>query len=171
MNLNVVLVNPEIPQNTGNVARTCAALGATLHLVEPLGFSLEDRYLKRAGVDYWPLVSVCLHPSVERVLELSDRSARFFATARGSVVYNELQYPDPCWLFFGPESTGLPDSLLCQNRSNVVRLPMREGTRSLNLSNAVAVLAYEVFRGHGFPGLQRAASGMDLAADNEVNDE
>jgi len=162
MNLNIVLVNPEIPQNTGNVARTCAALGATLHLIEPLGFSLEDRFLKRAGVDYWSQVSVRLHPTVDSVFEISDPTARFFATARGSIVYSDLRYPDPCWLFFGPESTGLPDSLLLQNTGNVVRLPMREGTRSLNLSNAVAVLAYEVFRSRGFPGLKRAASAVNV---------
>jgi len=160
MTLHIVLVNPEIPQNTGNIVRTCAALGAVLHLVEPLGFSIADRYLKRAGLDYWHMAMVETHPSLEAALGNTPRENIFPASARGTRSHISAPYPDPCWLVFGPESTGLSDHILDRYAGQVVRIPMREGARSLNLSNAVAVLAYEVFRQWGFDGLSavRAAT-------------
>lgn len=158
MNLNIVLVNPEIPQNTGNVARTCAATGAVLHLVEPLGFSLEDRYLRRAGLDYWHLVEVRVHPRLDDVFELSGADSRFLASVHATEVYTGISYPDPCYLVFGPESRGLPRSLLAGKAGKPIRVPVREGARSLNLSNAVAVIAYEVLRQNAFEGLVTARS-------------
>jgi tRNA (cytidine/uridine-2'-O-)-methyltransferase len=155
MDLHIVLVNPEIPQNTGNIARTCAALGATLHLVEPLGFSLEDRYLKRAGLDYWNLLSVLRHQDVAGATEGASSEEVFCVSVRGEVSYTSPEYPERCWLMFGPESTGLDQRILDVNRGRVVRIPMRTEARSLNLSNAVALLAYEVFRQHGFPQLNQ----------------
>jgi len=153
MTLHIVLVHPEIPQNTGNIVRTCAALGATLHLVEPLGFSIADRYLKRAGLDYWHLASVQIHQSLDEALADAPPRSIFLASARGNRSHVSPHYTDPCWIVFGPESTGLSDDILESFPGQVVRIPMRGGARSLNLSNAVAVFAYEVFRQCGFDGL------------------
>jgi len=166
LNLNIVLVNPEIPQNTGNVARTCAALGATLHLVEPLGFSLEDRYLRRAGLDYWHLLEVRVHAGLGEVLGRCDRASRFFASAHATEEYTRISYPDPCYLFFGPESKGLPGALLNGDEGQAVLIPVREGARSLNLSNAVAVVAYEVHRQNRFEGLGRSGLPPESGRNN-----
>lgn len=152
MELHIVLVEPEIPQNTGNIARTCAALGATLHLVHPLGFSTDEAAVRRAGLDYWHLLSVRHHESVDP-LEQHAGEHGFYASTRGQHTYASVAYPDPTYLFFGKETQGLPQDLLDRNSLRVIRLPMVAGARSLNLSNAVAVIAYEVARTHGFRGL------------------
>ncbi|MBE0465688.1 MAG: tRNA (cytidine(34)-2'-O)-methyltransferase [Candidatus Desulforudis sp.] len=151
---HVVLVEPEIPQNTGNVARTCAATGAMLHLVHPLGFSVSDRYLKRAGLDYWHLVEVHHHQSFGDLRKQYPDGAFFFATARHGRRYTEVDYPAGSFLVFGKETAGLPDELLEANADTCVRLPKLSAARSLNLSNAVAVLLYEALRQHKFPGLE-----------------
>ena len=151
--LNLVLVEPRIAGNTGNVARTCAATGARLHLVEPLGFRLEDRLLKRAGLDYWPYLDVTLYPSLEEFLRQHREDPLFFFTTKGRQVYSAASYPDGAYLVFGREDKGLPEPLLAAHPGRCLRLPMRPGLRSLNLANTVAVAAYEVLRQWDFPQL------------------
>lgn len=152
--MHVVLVYPEIHYNTGNVARTCAVTGTRLHLVEPLGFSLEDRYLRRAGLDYWPLVDLVVHPELAEVLREAEGKPKAFLSARGRRLYTEIPFRADTYLFFGRESTGLPEDLL-QDESSVYRVPMRPvpGARSLNLANTVALVLYEGLRQLGFPCL------------------
>ncbi|MBE0467660.1 MAG: tRNA (cytidine(34)-2'-O)-methyltransferase [Candidatus Desulforudis sp.] len=152
---HVVLVEPEIPQNTGNVARTCAATGAVLHLVHPLGFSVSDRYLKRAGLDYWHLVEVRHHRSFADLRRSYPESPFFFATTRMGRYHTEVHYPAGSFLVFGKETAGLPLDILEANSETCVRLPKRAEARSLNLSNAVAVLLYEALRQHNFPDLKK----------------
>jgi tRNA (cytidine/uridine-2'-O-)-methyltransferase len=160
MDLHVVLFEPEIPQNTGNIARTCAATGASLHLIEPLGFSLESKYLKRAGLDYWDLVEVARYPDLSSYSEAFPEHHPVYATKKTGVVYTSHSYPDKCSLVFGKETAGLPDQLLSRPDSDCVRIPMREEARSLNLSNAAALLVYEALRQHGYPGLDRQGPGL-----------
>lgn len=155
MNLNIVLVEPEIPQNTGNIARTCAALGARLHLVKPLGFKVEDRYLKRAGLDYWPLVELVIHEDLNSFFAQENRGQHVFLSTKGKKTYAGFPYEDTCYLIFGKETKGLPEELLVRHPDTCIRIPMREEARSLNLSNAVAIVAYEASRSAGFPGLER----------------
>lgn len=151
--MRVVLVEPEIPPNTGNIARTCVATGTPLYLVEPLGFSLEDRYLRRAGVDYWPWVELTVVPAWEALPAALRREERLWLfTARGGVPYHRVAYGPDDVLVFGRESTGLPEWLLARHPGRWVRIPMRGPVRSLNLSNAVAVALYEALRQQGFPG-------------------
>lgn len=153
--MDVILVEPEIPPNTGNIARTCAATGTALHLVEPLGFQIGDRHLKRAGVDYWHLVDVQVHRSWDAVPDhLRDPSRLHLFTAHGGRRYDQLGYGADPVLVFGRESTGLPAWLLDAHRDRWRRIPMREGVRSLNLSNAVCLAVYEVLRQQGFPGME-----------------
>ncbi len=153
MAFHIVLVNPEIPQNTGNIARTCAATGSVLHLVEPLGFSLSDRYLKRAGLDYWHLMRYQVHPCLEDLFE-SSRGARFFyASTKAPRGYQDAAFEDGDYLVFGCETRGLPEQLLRRVYDRCLRIPMREEARSLNLSNSVAVLLYEALRQTGFASL------------------
>lgn len=151
--LHVVLVEPEIPQNAGNIARTCAATGATLHLVEPLGFSLSDRYLKRAGLDYWPMAQVRVHKDFPSFLAAFENPALFFFTTKGARPYTDFAYGDDAFLVFGRETRGLPETLLSGYPERCARIPMLAAARSLNLSNSVAVAVYEVLRQRGFPGL------------------
>jgi tRNA (cytidine/uridine-2'-O-)-methyltransferase len=148
--LHIVLLEPEIPQNTGNIARTCAALGAKLHLIEPLGFKLDDRYARRAGLDYWPLVDISVHKSLNEF----PRAGMFFLTSRGGKLYTESEFPEEAFFVFGRESTGLPAEVLDANAESCLRIPMREGVRSLNLANSVAVIAYEYARRGGFRELR-----------------
>ncbi len=148
----VVLVEPEIPQNTGNIARTCAAAGFELHLIEPLGFTITDRNLRRAGLDYWDAVTVVRHRSLDTFLEATGNRPRFFASTKGRRAYSEFCYPAGSMLVFGKETAGLPSELLGQYHASVARIPMRPGQRSLNLSNSVAILVYEALRQWGFPG-------------------
>lgn len=152
--MHVVLMEPEIPPNTGNIARTCAATGIHLDLIEPLGFSLSDRYLKRAGVDYWHLVAVTVHASWDQFLSTVPAGAGLWLyTAKGGLAYDKPGYRLSDYLLFGRESSGLPDWLLAQYPSRRRQIPMGRGVRSLNLSNAVAVAVYEAMRQLGFPDL------------------
>lgn len=151
-----MLVEPEIPQNTGNVARTCAATGSRLHLVHPLGFKISDRHLKRAGMDYWYKLEIVHYQSLDEFLERQGQQALFLATTKAPRAYTEVSYPDEAFLVFGKESAGLPESFLRRYPSGCVRIPMRADLRSLNLSSAAAVLTYEALRQRGFAGLEEA---------------
>ncbi len=153
--LNVVLVEPEIPPNCGNIARTCAATGSRLHLVEPLGFDVSDRAVKRAGLDYWHLVEVSVHPSLEALFRRHPEAAEdlWLATTKAPRSYCEAAFSPDCWLFFGKETAGLPPDFRERYRERCIRLPMVDGARSLNLGNSAAVLVYEALRQNGFPGL------------------
>lgn len=156
--MHIVLVNPEIPQNTGNIARTCAATGARLHLIEPLGFELSDKYLKRAGLDYWHLMQYEIHPSWEAFCVRYPEAVCHYATTKAPRSYCEAVYGGDDFLVFGRETRGLPEDLLAANYSRCIRIPMRSDARSLNLSNSVAVVLYEALRQQGFPGLKDAGS-------------
>ena len=153
--LNIVLVEPEIPQNCGNIARTCAATGSVLHLVEPLGFDISEKAVRRAGLDYWHLVDVRTYRNLEDLFRRSPQAAEnlWLATTKAPRAYSEAAFTDGCWLFFGKETAGLPAWFRERFRHRCLRLPMRAEARSLNLSNSVAVLAYEALRQQGFPGL------------------
>jgi len=152
--LHVVLVEPEIPQNTGNIARTCAATGSVLHLVGPLGFSLEDKYLKRAGLDYWHLVDVRVYNNYADFEEKNPGGPKYFLTTKAKKCYTEVSYEKDCYLVFGKETAGLPMEILQANPETCVRIPMIAEARSLNLSNSVAIVVYEALRQHGFEGLK-----------------
>ena len=152
--LNIVLVEPQIPQNTGNIARTCAATGARLHLVEPMGFRVDDKKLKRAGLDYWYLLDITYYASWSDFLEKNPDANCFFFTTKGRTLYSDKQYPDNAYLVFGREDAGLPEDLLKAHPDACVRLPMRAQARSLNLSYTVAIGVYEVLRQWKFPALQ-----------------
>jgi len=152
--LNIVLVEPEIPQNTGNIARTCAATGATLHLIKPLGFSLEDKYLKRAGLDYWFLMKYTVYESWQDFLEKNEGANLYFATTKAPRDYASVSYGENDYLVFGKETKGLDEQLLKDNYAKCIRIPMRKEARSLNLSNSVAVVLYEALRQQDFKGLE-----------------
>jgi len=154
--LNLVLVEPQIPQNTGNVARTCAATGARLHLVEPMGFRVDNAKLKRAGLDYWHLLDITYYSSLDDFFAKTPGPYYYF-DSRAAQSFAEVAYPPQVWLLFGKETAGLPDDLLQQNLAQALRLPMRSEARCLNLSNAVAVAAYEALRQWGYPGLTQAS--------------
>lgn len=151
--MHIVLVNPEIPQNTGNIARTCAATGLVLHLVKPLGFSLDDKYMKRAGLDYWFMTDVRVHESWEDFLREYPDANMYFATTKAPRDYCQVKYGPDDFLVFGRETKGLDENLLAANYERCVRIPMRAEARSLNLSNSVAIMAYEALRQQDFPGL------------------
>lgn len=153
---HIVLVEPEIPQNTGNIARTCAATGSVLHLVEPLGFSLDDRQLKRAGLDYWHLLEVHLYPDLEDFFEKNPGGRYYYLSTKAPRAYTEEAFADGDYFLFGKETRGLPEPLLAAHPERCLRIPMREGARSLNLSNSVAVTVFEALRQTGFRGLQEA---------------
>lgn len=153
--LHLVLVEPEIPQNAGNVARTCAATGARLHLVRPLGFFHRDRHLRRAGLDYWDDAAVTYHDSLSDFLTSARQGTLAFFSRKAELAYDRLVWPEDSDLFliFGKESTGLPDDLLASEAGRAFRIPMSSGVRSLNLASAAAVVVYDVLRRRGFPGL------------------
>ena len=151
--VNIVLVEPEIPQNCGNIARTCAATRSRLHLVEPLGFDVSDRAVKRAGLDYWPMVDVTVYPGLDALFARNRVEDLWLATTKAPRDYTQADFRDGCWLFFGKETAGLPGWFRRAHAGRCVRIPMREDARSLNLSNSVAVLAYEALKQQGFPGL------------------
>jgi tRNA (cytidine/uridine-2'-O-)-methyltransferase len=153
MSLNVVLVEPEIPQNTGNIARTCAATGTRLHLIKPFGFSLEDKYLKRAGLDYWHLLDIQYHESLSEFFDLFPDGDFYFCTTKAKQSYTQVSYTENSFLFFGKETAGLPQNLLEEYVDRAIRIPMRTEARSLNLSNSVAVVLYEALRQLDFPQL------------------
>lgn len=151
--LNIVLVEPQIPQNTGNIARTCAATGARLHLVKPLGFLIDDKKLKRAGLDYWHLLDITYYESMDDFFSKNVGEFYYFTT-KGKIIYADIVYPDKAYLVFGREDAGLNEDLLYQNPDSCVRVPMIGDARSLNLSNTVALSAYEVLRQWKFPALK-----------------
>jgi len=154
LGMNIVLVEPEIPANTGNIARTCAATGVRLHLVRPLGFSTDDKHLKRAGLDYWHLVKVFYYESFDELYQANREASFYFTTTKASRWYTAVRYPPGCFLVFGKETAGLPDRILKGFPDRLIRIPLISGARSLNLSNAVAVVLYEALRQQGFPGLE-----------------
>lgn len=165
MKLNIVMVEPEIPQNTGNIARTCAAIGAKLHLVKPLGFEISDKYLKRAGLDYWDKLTIEMHENLQEFLVKypPEENAMYFSTTKGKQCYSDMDYTksEEVFLLFGKETRGLPEDLLQKYIQNTIRIPMKEHLRSLNLSNSVAIVAYEVFRQVGFEQLEEISSYFD----------
>lgn len=156
MSINVVLVEPEIPQNTGNIIRTCAASGATLHLVRPFGFSLSDKYLKRSGLDYQDIANIVYHDSLEDFQKAYPDGDFFYATTKATKNHTDVEYKEGCFLVFGKETKGLPEDLIFANMDKSVRIPMRniEKARSLNLSNSVAVMVYEALRQVGYEKLR-----------------
>lgn len=152
--LNIVLVEPQIPQNTGNISRTCAVTGAALHLVKPYGFTITDKQLKRAGLDYWDKLEIYEYENLEEFFE-KNKGEYYFFTTKGENTYSDVSYENNCYLVFGREDKGLSEKLLFENRKNCVRVPMRNNLRSLNLSNTVAIATYEVLRQWDFPDLTR----------------
>ena len=154
--LNIVLVEPEIPENTGNISRTCSVTGARLHLVRPLGFSVDDKHLKRAGLDYWQYLDITYYDSFEEVEEKNPDARFFLLSTHATRSYADVEYRDGDYLMFGKETRGLPEALLIEHPERCVRIPMREGARSLNLSNSVAVIVFEALRQTGFENLRLA---------------
>ena len=154
--LNIVLVEPQIPQNTGNISRTCAALGASLHLVRPFGFQIDDKKLKRAGLDYWHLLDIHYYDNWMDFSEKNPDAPCYYFTTKGKHIYSDVTFPDTCYLVFGREDAGLNEDLLHDHPDHCLRLPMIDEARSLNLSNTVAVAAYEVQKQWGFPSLKTA---------------
>lgn len=173
--INVVLVNPEIPNNTGNIVRTCAATGAILHVIEPCGFSWEDKYLKRSGLDYWEIADVKRYPDMKTFLQVNfgeneregqtdglalratsevEPTQMWFASTKSARNFSEVSYDKDCYVFFGRETKGLPEEVLHENYDSCVRIPMRAEARSLNLANSVAIIIYEYLRQHGYEGLK-----------------
>ena len=173
--INIVLVYPEIPNNTGNIVRTCAATGAQLHIIEPCGFSWEDKYLKRSGLDYWEIADVKRYTNMQAFLaenfgedadcqdnialavkntKTNSNAQFFFASTKSDHNHTDVKYDEDCWVFFGRETKGLDEELLHENYSDCVRIPMREQARSLNLANSVAIIIYEYHRQHDYKGLK-----------------
>lgn len=153
--VNIVLVEPEIPMNTGNIARTCAVTRSRLHLVEPLGFDVSDRAVRRAGLDYWPMVDVKVYPGLDALFTAHPEAADdlWLATTKAPRDYTAARFRDGCWLFFGKETAGLPEWFRMAHYDRCIRIPMRPDARSLNLANSAAVLCYEALKQQGFPGL------------------
>lgn len=165
MKLNVVLVEPEIPQNTGNIARTCAATGAKLHLVHPLGFNISEKAVKRAGLDYWDKLEIEEHESLEKLLEKykPEKNNMYFVTTKGKHVYSEPNFKemDEVFVLFGKETKGLPENILLKYIDKTIRIPMRPTLRSLNLSNSVSIVVYDIFRQKEFEGLEEISKYFD----------
>lgn len=153
--LNIVLIEPEIPQNTGNIARTCAATGARLHLVGPMGFQITDKQVKRAGLDYWDKLDITFYDSTEEFFEKNKDGKFYYFSTKAEICHSDMTYENNAYLVFGKETKGLPEELLKKNHDTCVRLPMRGIIRSLNLSNAVCVGTYEVLRQWGYPELSQ----------------
>lgn len=153
MEINIVMVEPEIPQNTGNVARTCAATGARLHLVGPMGFNIDDKKLKRAGLDYWHYLDITYYKDINGFFE-KNKGEFFYFTTKARHTHSDIKYPDKCYLLFGKETKGLPEELLLKNPDRCVRIPMMDEIRSLNLSNSVAIAVYETLRQWDYPSLE-----------------
>lgn len=153
--LNIVLVEPEIPQNCGNIARTCAATRSRLHLIEPLGFDISEKAVRRAGLDYWPMVDLRVYRNLEHFFAENPNPDLWLATTKAPQDYCQARFREGCWLFFGKETAGLPEAFRTAHYDRCIRLPMVSPARSLNLSNSVAVLTYEALRQQEFPGLMR----------------
>ena len=154
--IHIVLHEPEIPQNTGNIARTCAATGAALHLIRPLGFEIDDKKLKRAGLDYWDKLQIFYYDGLDDFFEKHKDARVYYFTTKARQNYAKVAYPEEVYIMFGKESAGLPEDLLLQNKETAVRIPMRTHLRSLNLSNSVAVAVFEILRQYDFEGLSDA---------------
>ena len=152
--LNIILVEPEIPQNCGNIARTCAATGCTLHLIRPLGFDISEKAVRRAGLDYWDKVTVRDYENLDDFFSKNQVEQMWCLSTKAPRCYTDAEFSDNCYLFFGKETKGLPEAFLEEHRDSCIRLPMLPDTRSLNLSNAVAITVYEALRQLSFPGLQ-----------------
>ena len=155
MALNIVLFEPEIPANTGNIGRTCVATGTRLHLIEPLGFRLNEKSIKRAGMDYWEHLDVTRYMNFEEFLEKNPGAKIYMATTKGQHVYSDVKYEPDCYIMFGKESAGIPEEILVKNPENCIRIPMLSEIRSLNLSNSVAVVLYEALRQNNFTGMTK----------------
>ena len=153
--INIVLLEPEIPANTGNIGRTCVAAGCRLHLIEPLGFRLNEKAIKRAGMDYWSALDVTTYINYEDFLEKNPGAILYMATTKASKVYTDVSYEEDCYIMFGKESAGIPEEILIQHRSHCIRVPMVGDIRSLNLGNSVAIILYEALRQHKFQNMNR----------------
>lgn len=152
--LNIVLLEPEIPANTGNIGRTCCATGTRLHLIEPLGFSLSEKALKRAGMDYWQNLDVTVYEDYEDFMSKNPGAKIYYATTKAPNVYSEVNYESDCYIMFGKESAGIPEKILVENQETCIRIPMNPEIRSLNLSNSVAIVLYEALKQNNFAGME-----------------
>ncbi len=152
--MNIVLLEPEIPQNTGNIARTCACTGARLHLIEPLGFSIDEKHVRRAGLDYWPDVSITVYRNFEDFMDRNRDARIFMATTKAPKKYTDVEFQPDDYITFGKETAGIPEEILYAHQEQCIRIPMREDFRSLNLSNSVAIILYEALRQNDFAGMQ-----------------
>ena len=166
-NINIVLLEPQIPQNTGNIARTCAATGASLHLIRPMGFEVDDKKLKRAGLDYWHQLDITYYDGIEDFIQKNPDAEIFYFSTKARNKYTDISYPEKVFLMFGREDAGLPEELLLKNRDRCVRLPMRDNLRSLNLSNTAAIAVYEVLRQRDFEGLRAGGELAHLSWDDQ----
>lgn len=153
--MHIVLLEPEIPQNAGNIARTCAVTNSTLHLIRPLGFSVDDRYLKRAGLDYWKLLDIRYYDDFQDFRRKNADAKLWMATTKARQVYTDVDFAPDDYIMFGKESAGIPEEILMEHAETSIRIPMLEAARSLNLSNSVAIVIYEALRQQGFPGMLR----------------
>ena len=152
--LNIVLLEPQIPQNTGNIARTCAATGASLHLIRPMGFTVDDKKLKRAGLDYWHLLDITYYDGIDDFYAKNEGGNFFFFTTKGNNIFTDTEFPkENCYIIFGREDAGIPEEILKAHPDTSLRIPMIDEARSLNLSNSAAIVAYEILRQWGYPGL------------------
>lgn len=151
--INIVLLEPEIPANTGNIGRTCVAAGVRLHLIEPMGFQINEKQVRRAGLDYWDKLDYTIYESYSDFLQKNQGAKIYMATTKAKHIYSDVSYEDDCYLMFGKESAGIPEELLVDNEENTVRIPMFGESRSLNLGNSVAIVLYEVLRQHDFQNL------------------
>ena len=151
--MNIVLLEPEMPANTGNIGRTCVATNSRLHLIEPLGFKLNEKMLKRAGLDYWDKLDVTVYSDYQDFLDKNPGAKIYMATTKAHKVYTEPEYEPDCYIMFGKESAGIPEEILLDNQENCVRIPMIGDIRSLNLGNSVAIVLYEALRQNGFAGM------------------
>jgi len=156
--MNIVLYEPEIPANTGNIGRTCVATGTKLHLIEPLGFRLDEKEIKRAGLDYWKDLEVITYPNFTDFLDKNPGAKIYMATTKAPNVYTEVSYEPDCYIMFGKESAGIPEEILVHNKENSIRIPMIGEIRSLNLSNSVSIVLYEALRQNDFEGMKRTGT-------------
>lgn len=156
--MNIVLLEPEIPQNTGNIGRTCYATGTKLHLIEPMGFKLTEKNLQRAGMDYWKHLEVVVYASFQDFLEKNPNAKIWYATTKAPHIYTEVSYGEDDFIMFGKESAGIPEEILVENKNQCIRIPMEEDIRSLNLSNACAIILYEALRQQNFASMQRTGA-------------
>lgn len=152
--MNIVLFEPEMPMNTGNIGRTCVATNTRLHLIEPLGFKLNEKAVKRAGLDYWDKLDVTVYSDFQDFLDRNPGAKIYMATTKAPKTYTEVEYEPDCYIMFGKESAGIPEEILLENQERAIRIPMLGDTRSLNLSNSVAIVLYEALRQNDFPGMR-----------------